>query len=67
MKKILIALMLCVPLMVNAAPTKKFCIDKKDKYGNVIKDKSGKPVQKCRWMKVHKKVENPTKVPSKTK
>ena len=43
---------------------KEVCKDKKDKAGNVVKDKAGKPVQECKKIKVHKKVEG-EKVPEK--
>ena len=43
---------------------KEVCTDKKDKAGNVVKDKDGKPVQECKQIKVHKKFEG-TKVPEK--
>ena len=43
---------------------KEVCRDKKDKAGNVVKDKDGKPVQSCKKIKVHKKLEG-TKVPEK--
>lgn len=48
----------------TATETKKVCIDVKDKAGNVVKDKAGKPKQNCKNMKVHKKLEG-TKVPEK--
>lgn len=43
---------------------KEVCKDKKDKAGNVVKDKNGKAVQSCKKIKVHKKLEG-TKVPEK--
>jgi hypothetical protein len=43
---------------------KKVCEDKKDKAGKVVNDKAGKPVQVCKTIKVHKKVEG-DKVPTK--
>jgi hypothetical protein len=36
---------------------KKVCEDVKDKAGNVVKDKDGKPKQSCKTIKVHKKLE----------
>jgi hypothetical protein len=43
---------------------KKVCEDKKDKAGKVVTGKDGKPVQVCKTIKVHKKVEG-DKVPTK--
>ncbi len=45
---------------------KEVCKDKKDKAGNVVKDKDGKPVQTCKKIKVHKKLEGKP-VPEPTK
>lgn len=36
---------------------KKVCEDKKDKNGNVVKGKDGKPQQECKDVKVRKKLE----------
>jgi hypothetical protein len=41
---------------------KEVCTDKKDKAGKVINGKDGKPLQECKKIKVHKKVEG-EKVP----
>lgn len=41
---------------------KEVCEDKKDKAGKVVNGKDGKPVQVCKKIKVHKKVEG-EKVP----
>jgi hypothetical protein len=43
---------------------KKVCSDKKDSKGAVVKGKDGKPVQTCKTIKVHKKLEG-TEVPTK--
>jgi hypothetical protein len=43
---------------------KEVCTDKKDKAGKVVNGKDGKPVQECKKIKVHKKVEG-EKVPEK--
>jgi hypothetical protein len=51
-------------LSVQAAETKKVCIDKLTKDGKVVMGKDGKPQQECKEMKVHKKLEG-TKVPEK--
>lgn len=43
---------------------KTVCIDKTTKDGKPVLDKAGKPVQECRKMKIHKKLEG-TEVPPK--
>lgn len=43
---------------------KEVCEDKKDKAGKVVNGKDGKPVQVCKKIKVHKKLEG-TAVPEK--
>ena len=45
---------------------KEVCTDKKDKAGKVVNGRDGKPVQECKKIKVHKKVEG-TKVPEPAK
>jgi hypothetical protein len=47
-----------------AAEEKTVCQDKIDQKGQVVKGKDGKPVQECKKIKVHKKLEG-TKVPEK--
>lgn len=65
MKKLLISLMLAMSTTAFAAgETKTICKDKKDANGQIIKKKDGTPVQECRTIKVHKKVEG-EKVPEK--
>jgi hypothetical protein len=49
-----------------AAEIKEVCTDKKDKAGKVINGKDGKPVQECKKIKVHKKLEG-TEVPGQKK
>lgn len=56
-------LVLSVPYAM-AAETKTVCKDKVDSKGQVVKGKDGKPVQECKEIKVHKKLEG-TKVPEK--
>ena len=63
--KYAIALTLALATMfATAAEMQKVCIDKMTKDGKVVLDKDGKPVQECRMMKVHKKLEG-TAVPTK--
>lgn len=63
MKKLLALLALCVASTAFAGgEMKEVCEDKKDKAGKVVNGKDGKPVQICKKIKVHKKVEG-TKVP----
>lgn len=57
MKEILISLFLILMVTDSHAAEKKLvCIDKTDKRGKVIYDKSGKPEKQCRMMRVHKKL-----------
>jgi len=49
---------------VAAPEVKTVCKDKVDAKGQVVKGKDGKPVQVCKDIKVHKKLEG-TKVPEK--
>ena len=63
MKKLLALLALTLATTVFAGgEMKEVCTDKKDKAGKVVNGKDGKPVQECKKIKVHKKVEG-TKVP----
>jgi hypothetical protein len=63
MKKLLVLLALCVASTAFAGgEMKEVCTDKKDKAGKVVNGKDGKPVQECKKIKVHKKVEG-EKVP----
>ena len=39
------------------AEMKEVCKEKTDKAGKVVNDKAGKPVQVCKKIKVHKKLE----------
>lgn len=67
--KLLFALIASIALVGNAyagGEIKEVCKDKKDKAGNVVKDKDGKAVQTCKKIKVHKKLEG-TKVPDQKK
>ncbi len=47
-----------------AGEVKKVCKDKVDAKGAVVKGKDGKPIQECKEIKVHKKLEG-TPVPEK--
>lgn len=46
------------------AEVKKVCLDKLTKDGKVVLGKDGKPVQDCKEVKIHKKLEG-TQVPAK--
>jgi hypothetical protein len=66
MKKLLIALLAtaCVGVAFAEAETKQVCHDKLDKAGKPVM-KDGKPVQECKTIKVHKKLEGAEPVPTK--
>jgi hypothetical protein len=64
MNKILAGLLIAVSSLAFAAEEKTVCIDRIGKDGKVVVDKNGKPLQDCKKMKVHKKLEG-TKVPEK--
>lgn len=67
--KLLLVLITSIALVGNVyaeATEKEVCKDKKDKAGNVVKDKDGKSAQVCKKIKVHKKLEG-TKVPDQKK
>jgi hypothetical protein len=68
MKNIIAALALsfAVSSSFAAAQIKEVCKDKVDKAGKVVNGKDGKPVQVCKKIKVHKKLEG-TPVPEKKK
>ena len=67
MKKLLALLALCVATTAFAGgESKEVCKDKTDKAGKVVNGKDGKPVQVCKTIKVHKKVEG-EKVPEPAK
>jgi hypothetical protein len=63
MKKLLAVLAIAFASTAYAGgEIKEVCTDKKDKAGKVVNGKDGKPVQECKNIKVHKKVEG-EKVP----
>ena len=70
MKKFLIALNIVAWSIVGyqvayAEPqVKEVCKDKVDAKGQVVKNKEGKPIQECKKIKVHKKLEG-TPIPEK--
>ena len=68
MKKLIVASMLSLFAVSSmaAGEVKKVCKDKVDAKGQVVKGKDGKPVQECKEIKVHKKLEG-TPVPEKKK
>lgn len=62
--KLILALVASLALVGTAyagGEMKEVCKNKLDKAGKVVNDKAGKPVQVCKKIKVHKKVEG-TKV-----
>jgi hypothetical protein len=65
MRKIAMGLILSfISTMVMAeAEIKTVCHDKAGKNGAVIKGKDGKPVQECKKIKIHKKLEG-TEIPA---
>lgn len=65
MKKLLVLLAIAFSGTAFAGgEMKEVCTDKTDKAGKVVNGKDGKPVQVCKTIKVHKKVEG-TAVPVK--
>lgn len=64
MKHLALILALAFSSVAFAAEEKKVCVDKTDAKGQVVKGKDGKPVQECKVIKVHKKLEG-TPVPEK--
>jgi len=64
MKYILTLISFVFATSVFAAEEKKVCVDKTDAKGQVVKGKDGKPVQDCKVIKVHKKLDG-TPVPEK--
>jgi hypothetical protein len=69
MKNVIFVAGLCLVLSGTAyagGEMKEVCTDKKDKAGKVVNGKDGKPVQECKKIKVHKKVEGEA-VPDKKK
>jgi hypothetical protein len=64
MKSFLFGLLMTLSLNSHSAEIKEVCKPKTTKEGTVVLDKNKKPVQVCKKIKVHKKLEG-TKVPSK--
>jgi len=66
MKKTLLTLSLLAFLgtAFAEAEVKEVCHDKVDKAGKPVNGKDGKPVQECKKIKVHKKLEG-TEIPPK--
>ena len=67
MKKLLalMAFLLLTQSAFAGGVDKLVCNDKTDKAGNVVKDKSGKVLQVCKTIKVHKKLDGAKPVPAK--
>ena len=65
---LLITMMVCFNVVTTTAyaeaQVKEVCKDKVDAKGQVVKNKEGKPIQECKKIKVHKKLEG-TPVPEK--
>ena len=58
--KYILALITSLALVGTAyaeAEIKEVCKDKVDKAGKVVNGKDGKPIQECKKIKVHKKLE----------
>jgi len=69
MNKILISIAIGIGSLGVAyagGEVKEVCKDKLDKSGKVVNGKDGKPVQQCKKIKVHKKLDG-TAVPEKKK
>lgn len=67
MKSLIIAALTSIALIGNVyaeGEVKRKCVDKITSDGKPVKGKDGKPVQECKEIKVHKKLEG-TKVPEK--
>ena len=62
MKAIILSFLIAFSSLTLAAETKKVCVDKVTNDGKPVLDKAGKPVQECKEIKVHKKLEG-TEVP----
>jgi hypothetical protein len=65
MKNVIFVAGLCLVLSspaIAGGEMKEVCKDKVDKAGKVVNGKDGKPVQECKKIKVHKKLEG-TEVP----
>jgi len=66
MKKLIaLAITAMIATTSIAADTKTVCKEVKRKDGQVMRDKAVKPVQECKKIKVHKKVDG-TRVPEKS-
>lgn len=61
---LVLSLALIAPAFAEGVAT-KVCHDKLDKAGKVVKDKKGNVVQDCKTIKVHKKLDGATVVPTK--
>lgn len=64
MKTLLAILFTSLTFSVYAAEVKRVCVDKITNDGKKVLDREGKPVQECKEIKVHQKLEG-TKVPEK--
>ena len=66
MKAFIVSVLIAFSGIALAAETKKVCVDKITNDGKPVLDKAGKPVQECKEIKVHKKLEG-TKIQEKDK
>jgi hypothetical protein len=60
MKKFIFLISIALASAAFAAEEKQVCVDKTTKDGKVVMDKTGKPQQTCKTIKVHKKLEGTT-------
>jgi hypothetical protein len=64
MYSVILALTMCIAPAYAAGEIKEVCHDKKEASGKIVTNKDGTPVQVCKKIKVHKKLEGTT-VPTK--
>lgn len=67
---IFVAALATSPVWADSTATEKketvrVCVEVKDRQGNVVIGKNGKPQERCRNVRKHKKLEGATEVPKK--